>query len=192
MHVPNLPNLDARLLKFAAVTAVAAVAFGFVISWLGQPSEFESTTSISQFDETIISHEQIVIHVKGFVINPGLYELVVGSRVIDALTAAGGLKPGKNSGDLNLARTLIDGEQINVGASAERASAVARSDGLININTATAAQLEELPGIGEVLAKRIIDHRTQNGFFSDISQLGNVSGIGPAKYADLKDKISVS
>jgi competence protein ComEA len=192
MHVPNLPNLDARLLKFAAVTALAALTFGFVISWLGQPSEFESTASNGEFDETIISPEQIIIHVKGFVFNPGVYELLVGSRVIDALTAAGGLKPGKNSGDLNLARTLIDGEQINVGASAERASAGARSDGLININTATAAQLEELPGIGEVLAKRIIDYRTQNGFFSDISQLGNVSGIGSAKYADLKDKISVS
>jgi len=139
----------------------------------------------------------LIIDVAGEVVSPGVYELPAGSRVIDAIKAAGGAKPKAALSDLNLARVIKDGEQIYVdpiytaGARARVGSKAAAPRGPININRATASDLDSLDGIGPVIAKRIIAYRTANGAFTAIEDLLKVSGIGDAKFAQFKEKIRV-
>jgi competence protein ComEA len=141
----------------------------------------------------------LVIHVTGAVAEPGVYELPPGARVKDAVAAAGGLLPGAKSGALNLAAPLADGQQIAVpDASAAAAPDEAAENlpseqplgALIDINTATRAELEALPGIGPTIAQRIVDYREENGPFAKAADILNVSGIGPATYAQFKDLIT--
>ncbi len=139
----------------------------------------------------------LIIDVTGEVVSPGVYELPAGSRVIDAIKAAGGARPKAALSDLNLARVIKDGEQIYVdpvytaGASVRGRSKPAAPRGPININRATASELDSLDGIGPVIAKRIISYRTTNGPFLVIEDLLKVSGIGDAKLAQFKEKIRV-
>jgi competence protein ComEA len=135
------------------------------------------------------------VDVAGKVRRPGIATLPLGSRVIDALEAAGGARPGIRLGTLNLARVLADGEQIVVGqpappgvaASAASAptSGAAGSTPMVNINTASQAELEELPGVGPVTAQAILAFRTENGAFSAVDELLEVSGIGDATLAEM-------
>jgi competence protein ComEA len=141
----------------------------------------------------------ILVDVAGWVRKPGVYEFHEGDRVIDALEAAGGARPGAALDALNLAAPLADGTQILVpkeGAVAGGVGSTGASSGLgatakVNINSASATELEELPGIGEVLAQNIIDFRTQNGPFTSVDQLVDVSGIGDATLAELMDLVTV-
>jgi len=139
----------------------------------------------------------LIIDVTGEVVSPGVYELPAGSRVIDAIKAAGGARPKAALSDLNLARVIKDGEQIYVdpiykaGASIRAGSKAAVPRGPININRASASELDSLDGIGPVIAKRIIAYRTTNGAFLAIEDLLEVSGIGDAKLAQFKEKIRV-
>ncbi len=135
---------------------------------------------------------EVTIYVTGKVRRPGVIALPLGSRVVDAIMAAGGLKQGADPGGLNLARRVIDGEQIAVGepGSAAPPSAVTES-GVVSLNSATADQLDQLPGVGEVLAQRIVEYRDTNGGFQSIEQLREVEGIGEAKFADLKDQVTL-
>lgn len=139
----------------------------------------------------------LIIDVTGEVVSPGVYELPAGSRVIDAIKAAGGARPKAALSDLNLARIIKDGEQIYVdliykaGARTRSASKAVTPRGPININRATASDLDVLDGIGPVIAKRIIAFRTTNGPFTAIEDLLKVSGIGDAKFAQFKEKIRV-
>lgn len=139
---------------------------------------------------------EVIVHVRGRVTRPGVVTLPAGSRVIDAIEAAGGVREGASLGDLNLARLLVDGEQVAVGVRSTRVdastpaestgAAAARSDGLVDLNSATATDLEALPGIGPVLAQRIVQWREDNGRFTDVEVLGEVSGIGDALMAQLR------
>jgi competence protein ComEA len=134
----------------------------------------------------------VVVAVAGGVRRPGLITLPAGSRVADAVRAAGGLRPGVNIGMLNLARRLVDGEQVVVGAAAQTApGAPAGAAGPLDLNTATVDQLDALPGVGPVLAARIVAYRTQHGGFRSIDQLREVTGIGAAKFADLRALVTV-
>ena len=139
----------------------------------------------------------LVIDVTGEVVSPGVYELPAGSRVIDAIKAAGGARPKAALSDLNLARVIKDGEQIYVdlisttGARVHAGTKASAPRGPININRATASDLDSLDGIGPVIAKRIITFRTTNGPFTAIEDLLKVSGIGDAKFAQFKEKIRV-
>ncbi|PRY02676.1 ComEA family DNA-binding protein [Allonocardiopsis opalescens] len=141
----------------------------------------------------------LVVHVGGRVREPGVLTLPTGSRVVDALAAAGGAEPGADTDTLNLARVLVDGEQILVNTTAPPAppgQAPAAPPGTagaapINLNTATVQQLDSLPGIGPVLAERIIRHRTANQGFTSIDQLRDVSGIGEARFADLAELVTL-
>ena len=139
----------------------------------------------------------LIIDVTGEVVSPGVYELPAGSRVIDAIKAAGGARPKAALSDLNLARVIKDGEQIYVdpiykaGASIRAGSKAAVPRGPININRASASELDSLDGIGPVIAKRIIAYRTTNGAFLAVEDLLKVSGIGDAKLAQFKEKIRV-
>ncbi len=135
----------------------------------------------------------IVVDVAGKVRRPGIATLPIGSRVIDALEAAGGARPGARLGTLNLARVLSDGEQIVVGlpaaegvaASAASAPTSGASTPMVNINLAGPSELEELPGVGPVTAQAIVDFRSENGGFRSVDELLEVSGIGDATLAEM-------
>lgn len=139
----------------------------------------------------------LIIDVTGEVVSPGVYELPAGSRVIDAIKAAGGARPKAALSDLNLARVIKDGEQIYVDpiykadAPIRAGSKAAAPRGPININRASTSELDSLDGIGPVIAKRIIAYRTINGPFIAVEDLLKVSGIGDAKFAQFKEKIRV-
>lgn len=139
---------------------------------------------------------EVVVAVAGSVARPGLVRLPAGSRVDDAVRAAGGLTPGASYGLLNLARRLVDGELVQVGGEGAPGSpaspgGASAGGGKVNLNAATVAELDALPGVGPVLAQRIVDWRTANGSFRSVDQLREVTGIGEAKYNDLKAKVAV-
>lgn len=133
----------------------------------------------------------IYVHILGQVAAPGIYQLPDGSRVVDAVAAAGGLTTDADAAGVNLARVVGDGEQIIVPAVGESTAATGPGSGLVNINTADSAALEMLPRIGPAMAGRIIAWREANGRFSAIEDLLDVTGIGEATFAGLKDLVTV-
>ena len=146
--------------------------------------------------------QALMVHVSGAVAHPGLYTLPPGSRVNDAIQAAGGLTPGASPSGLNLAAPLQDGQLIRVSTSAtgpadvstdaQNGSAVAMSvDQRININTAGQEELESLPGIGPVLAQRIIKYRNAYGLFQTVEDINVIYGLSPETYEMIKDLITV-
>ena len=139
---------------------------------------------------------QLVVHVAGLVHTPGVVRLASGARVLDALEAAGGAHDGVDLTGLNLARLVTDGEQVLVGVTPPAGAAATPGTGdtgsaLVNLNTATAEQLEALPGIGPALAGRILAWRDDHGRFASVDELQEVSGIGPATFAELADLVTV-
>ena len=142
-----------------------------------------------------IAEPEIFVDVTGAVNNPGVYTLTGRSRVIDAIKAAGDSAPGADLSTINLARVLNDGEQIYVDStvvnSAGQRVSKKVSSGPININRATLRQLDALDGIGPVIAGRIIDYRKKNGSFLTVDDLQKVSGIGAAKFAQIKSKVRI-
>ncbi|GGX59972.1 hypothetical protein GCM10010510_00200 [Streptomyces anandii JCM 4720] len=138
---------------------------------------------------------QIVVDVSGKVRDPGIHRLAAGSRVADALLAAGGVKPGTDTSGLNQARFLVDGEQIVVGGPAPATGTGPAGVGTagptapVSLNTATADQLETLPGVGPVLARHIIDYRSRHGGFRSVDELRQVNGIGDRRFADLRSLV---
>lgn len=145
----------------------------------------------------------VVVDVSGKVRSPGILRLPAGSRVGDALKAAGGVRPGTDTDGLNRARLLMDGEQVVVGAPAMAptapgtgadAGSAAGQAGVgpatpVGLNTATAEQLDGLPGVGPVLAQHIIDYRTEHGGFRSVDELREVNGIGDKRFADLQNLV---
>lgn len=147
----------------------------------------------------------VAVHVVGQVNNPGVVEVAAGSRVVDAITAAGGLTEEADAGAVNLARPVVDGEQVYVPAPGEEVPVAAGpaapapgsvpgtvpSVALLDLNSADAAALDTLPGIGPALAGRIIAWREANGGFASVEDLLEVSGIGPAVLAKIRDLVAV-
>lgn len=200
----NSFDLDRRtlgLLVGVLVAAVAATAFFTHRSAAPAPvvAPMISTApspSASMPSPSASPQTQVVVEVVGKVRRPQVVSLPEGSRVLDAVRAAGGAKPGVDTTDQNLARLVVDGEQIRIGLDAAAGPAPTSSPGSaggqIDINTATAAQLEEIPGVGPVLAQRIIAYRDQNGGFASVEQLTEVSGIGEATFAQMQALVTVS
>ena len=150
----------------------------------------------------------LTVHVVGQVFKPGLVRLPAGSRVADALAKAGGPRPDADLAAINLARMLADGEQLRVplpgevlvgpppsaapgSTSGSPGAGAAQSGGLVRLNSATVSELDALPGVGPVLAQRIIDWRTEHGRFASVDELGEVSGIGEKVFAQLKPKVTL-
>lgn len=192
----------------AALAAVLVLVAGFV-AWRSRP-QAEPVAAIAPASSALAlvsssgpspspSATLLVVAVTGRVRHPGLVQLVPGARVADAIRAAGGALPGTDLSFVNLARKVADGELIVIGlvpppgvtANGGAPTADATSGRIIDLNTATAADLDTLPGIGPALAQRIIDYRTQHGGFRSVDELRNVSGIGDTKFAEIKDLVSV-
>lgn len=146
---------------------------------------------VSAVDET---PETVVVHVAGKVAHPGIVELPAGSRVVDAVEAAGGADDGVDLSALNLARVLVDGEQIVVGVAAPAGplpTAGSPTGTLVNLNTATTTELESLPEVGPVTALAIITWRDEHGGFTDVQELLEVDGIGEATLETIAPFVTV-
>ncbi|MFD4240616.1 helix-hairpin-helix domain-containing protein [Streptomyces sp. NPDC058525] len=135
---------------------------------------------------------RIVVDIGGKVRDPGVRRLPAGSRVEDALAAAGGVRPGTDTTGLNRARVLVDGEQVLVGAPAPPSpgggggGGGGPGPGPLSLGSATVEQLDGLPGVGPVLAQHIVDFRTARGGFRSVEELRQVNGIGERRFADLR------
>jgi competence protein ComEA len=146
--------------------------------------------------------ERLTVHVAGAVAKPGVYDLQAGARVIDAIEAAGGGVPDADLNRLNLAAKVGDGQRVlvqRVGEAAPTGAAPASGtgggaadpSGLVNLNSASSAELEALPGIGPTLAEAIVAERERRGGFRSVNELRDVRGIGEKRFADLKDKVTI-
>lgn len=203
----GLGGLPPRALTAVIALAMVAVALGLWRFWPAAPAPeipFQASEQPpASSGESTPPAGEIVVHVAGAVFAPGVYRLPVGSRVTDAVSAAGGGLSTASLDSLNLARILADGEQVYVqtveeaaagatptsGAGASTASAGAQSGATVNINQASAAELENLPGIGPATAQKIVDDRTANGPFVAPEDLMRVSGIGEKKFESLRDYV---
>jgi competence protein ComEA len=197
-------RLGSRSLWIAGlVAALVLVAW----TWLDRPrvepapvvpvgrAASTSTPAEPSVGEVADTSATVVVSVVGSVPRPGLVTLPSGSRVAAAVEAAGGLGPDADPASVNLAAVVTDGQQIVVGApgsagAGASGSAATAAGGKIDLNTATAAELDALPGVGPVLAQRIVDHRDQEPFTS-VDQLDDVPGIGPARAAELAELVTV-
>lgn len=193
-----------EVLKKAGIV-VLVIVLGLVVSMFKNGGQEEAN---AQAEEATVSTEEtaamIYVDVGGEVKDPSVVELPDGSRVTDAITAAGGLTEQADLTDINRAAFVSDGEKIYIpsqvseleddGLSAGEGGGggtAKSSDGRININTADSTQLQELTGVGPATAEKIIDYRKQNGRFQSIEDIKNVSGIGDKTYEKLKDHIKV-
>lgn len=197
--------------SIAVIVLICLSAWGFFATPSLEVQRADGSSSSggveSSTEEPAVKH--IFVHVVGSVQTPGMVELEAGSRVSDAVQAAGGFTSEADQLSVNLARQVEDGEQVIVDSIQDSASnsnsgqssspsseqsgesGVSATSGKVNINTATVEQLTTLKGVGEATAQKIIDYRQQNGSFKTIEDLKNVSGIGDKRYAALKDSITV-
>jgi competence protein ComEA len=189
-----LSEFSPRALK-VTITLLAAVAFGVYVfsSGAGQGNTMKIEKSS---DSTAVSGDvqapKIYVHVAGSVKSPGIYQLDSGTRVYDAVLAAGGFTSKANQSSVNMARALTDGEQLVVSSESGGTSfQVAPSSSQISLNQASSSQLEDLPGVGPALAGRIIDWRVANGGFKAKEDLLNVAGIGDKLFASFKDLVTL-
>jgi competence protein ComEA len=183
----------------ATITGLAIVIVAILTSTLSSvgnhvevPLDLTATPSVSS-DKATSPLGSVLIHVIGEVNSPGIYELESGSRVIDAVMAAGGLRQSASDCGVNLAREVNDGEQILI-PSQQQACLGGTGQAVnteLSLNQATAEQFDSLPGIGPTLAGRIVQWRESNGGFSSLDQLNEVSGIGDKLFAGLKDLVTL-
>lgn len=200
------------ILAFVAVCGVAALfayrkrqTDGAVVKVAGQPEEPEGqASSLPDGTEQEKTGTVLYVHVCGAVVREGVYRMAEGSRVVDAITAAGGFLPEADSAYYNLARQLLDGQkiyiptkeetkEINPAQRMEEVPGGTQEDAKekkINLNTAGKEELMTLPGIGEAKAEAVLDYRKRVGAFRAVEEIKNVSGIGEALFEQIKDRIS--
>jgi competence protein ComEA len=199
----------ARALAGIVGVLVLGLLLGVLLIWRGRPASEpippvqRSSPSVSAATASpaasSTSASTLVVHVAGAVRRPGLVQLRAGARVADAVAAAGGPARNAELASVNLARPVVDGEQLVVLARGKGPAVAAPpavggaavSDAPIDLNSATLEQLDTLPGVGPVLAQRILDWRTEHGRFGSTDELREVSGIGEATFADIKPLVRV-
>lgn len=171
----------------ASILLVVGVGLALFPSLSGDSNVVETVEKPS---DVVQNTAVIFVHVVGEVKSPGVYEVPAGSRLTDAISAAGGTSPKADLSSVNLARVLNDGEQIIVAARGAT-NASGSTSGKINVNTATTDELEKLPGIGPTIASRIVDYRDMNGSFGTVDALADVPGIGPSILDELRKLVTV-
>jgi len=207
----GLGGLQPSTQRAVLVLAVLVVGLGLWRFWPAAPAPevaFDDAAeagapAAGEDSQAVVAEADIVVHVVGAVIRPEVYSLPSGSRVADAIKAAGGGLGNAALGSLNLARILADGEQVYVPTADEVAAGVvsppaapggvssgADAGGLVDINRASAAELDALPGVGPSTAQKIVDDREANGPFSTPEDLMRVTGIGAKKFDALKDLVT--
>lgn len=203
LAVPPIPRGRLLWLVVAALTLIAAfgawravrpVAGDPVVEVVDPGVELSGSVPGGQPEPAPAQPATVTVHVTGPVAHPGIVTLPAGARVGDAVQAAGGLAFGADPGAVNLARPLADGEQLDLAAPAATGAsgeAPGAADEKVDLNLASARELDELPGVGPVLAERIIAYRAQNGPFASVEQLLEVPGIGQARLADLSPRVTV-
>jgi len=179
-----------RALK-VTITLLAVVGFGIYVFASGSKSASPVIVSKSQNTQTTVQQPKIFVHIAGLVKKPGIYQLDSGSRVFDIVLLAGGFTSKANQASVNLARVLTDGEQIIVGKIGAQSASGTQSSNLISLNSSSASQLEDLPGVGPALAGRIVDWREANGSYKTKEDLLNVAGIGDKLFASIKDLVTL-
>ena len=164
-----------------------------VVSALGEHGAVSSVAPAPTASGALASGGAIYVHILGAVARPGLYELRDGDRAVDAVAAAGGFLEVADQAHLNLARLLVDGEQIVVPIIGETPVSApgTTSSGLVNLNTADAATLDTLPRVGPAMAARIIEWRESNGPFVAIEDLMSITGIGDKTFEGLRDLVTI-
>ena len=198
---PQFSDLQRRAIYFVLALALAVGAIFFSLAHGNAATPAAPTiTPLPTYSLPPLPPALVVVDVAGKVKHPGIYKLPQGSRAINAIKAAGGQLRGVSLTDINLAEILTDGQQIIVGAPAVSTASKSKksgaaggkiTSGTININSATAAQLEQLPGIGAVMAARILAYRTAHGAFATIDDLTKVGGLGKSKFANLKNFVRI-
>ncbi|GAA4381850.1 ComEA family DNA-binding protein [Agromyces bauzanensis] len=198
--------VGAAVVLFIVAVAIAAM-LSFASSGGGEQGSIVPLDAGSAMGETgaggdvEVSSEPLLVHVLGAVAEPGLVELGAGARVVDAVAAAGGFTADADPAAVNLARPVVDGEQLVVLAigqappagstgGAVPGAAAPAGDGLVHLNTADIAELDTLPRIGPALAQRIVDWREANGPFTSADQLLEVAGIGDAVFSGLAELVA--
>lgn len=193
------------MLKKNILLLILGIAISLVFMGCGSKSKkisLDDTKPKTSSEETQ-SNGDIFVHVVGEVNSPGIVKVPEGTRLYNVIEKAGGMTKNAQTDYLNLADTVKDGQQVRVISkkeykklrkksskeSPDESQGGSNKSGLININTATAEDLQTLSGIGEVRAKAIVEYRTQNGNFSKIEDIKNVSGIGDATFNNIKSQI---
>jgi competence protein ComEA len=198
--------VGAAVVLFIAAVAVAAM-LSFAASGGGEQgviaaSDHGPDAPINESGDRVeVGTAPLLVHVLGAVGRPGLVELAAGARVVDAVAAAGGFTAEADPAGVNLARPVVDGEQLVVlavgqvplpaAAGGGASSGGAAADGVVHLNTADVAALDTLPRIGPALAQRILDWREANGPFTSVDQLLEVAGIGDAVFSGLADRVAL-
>ena len=190
----------AALVAAVAMALLGAGGSSAVVGASELPTDLRSTDAAAGGSPAGSADTVILVHVLGAVAHPGLYRLSGDARVMDAIAAAGGLDPAADPAGVNLARVLSDGEQLVVPAVGEvpppavdgqSEAAGGMPGGLVDLNTATVADLDTLPRIGPALAQRILDWRVAHGRFSSVDDLRQVSGIGDKTFDGLRELVRV-
>ena len=192
----NIDKEQKQGLILVFILTVGIAGFYFLNSRPSMQPAFAPDLSQGMVQEKISEvPAELIINVAGKVNNPGVYQLPQGSRVIDAIKAAGNQRNGVDISDINLARVLVDGEQILVGSPKPVSGKIVPKkitiDNPLDINRATITQLDTLPGIGPVTAQRIIDYRTKVGRINSVDELKKISGLGGAKFEEIKSLLRV-
>lgn len=179
----------------AVVVVILALAATVGIGILRGASTPTETVSVDESRTNAVTPAELYVHVSGAVASPGLYRLTDGSRVVDAIAAAGGFAEKADETGVNLARLVSDGEQLVVPVEGEQppasGGAGSKGDGRVNLNTATTTELDTLPRIGPAMAERIIQWRDANGRFTSVEDLLAVPGIGEKMLESLRDLVTV-
>lgn len=187
-----LIRFDHDVLKIGGALLIAVVA-GVVI---GRPAEIPDVEIAFDpgVDSTIGQLGRVTVHVSGAVVSAGLVEVPESARVADAIAAAGGVTALADLGSINLAEMVSDGRQVVVPAVGSNSTGSQTSDAggsMVRINSADASVLEGLPGVGPVLAEKIVAHRDEFGPFTAVEDLLDVPGIGERKLASFRDLVAV-
>jgi competence protein ComEA len=196
MDMPSISR--ARALAYAAAALAGLLVGARVVHGRSAPPADAGAPAPAALEAEPAEARQVVVHVVGTVRNPGLYRLDEGSRVDDAIERAGGATRKAALELVNLAAPVADGQQVVVpvaGAAVSATGGGATPPGVpaarIHLNTATLEQLDSLPGVGPVTAQRILDYRTEKGAFQSVQELDAVSGIGPARLAQLTELVDL-